>query len=60
MRRFPDVEINDNNAADAFVLMAMGLDWLGRAPAVMPAVNRTALDAVKWPDLLQDPGRGAA
>lgn len=49
VRRYPMVEINDNNVADAWVLMAMGLDWLGRPLCSVPAVNREALAKVEWP-----------
>ena len=49
-RRFPDVEIRNNNEADALVLAAMGADHLGCPIGDMPAVNRAALDAVRWPE----------
>lgn len=41
----------DDNRADAVVLCAMGLDYLGHPAAKMPANHRRALDAVKWPEL---------
>lgn len=47
-RRFPDVEVRDNNQADALVLAAMGADHLGHPIATMPASHRAALDAVRW------------
>lgn len=47
-RRFPDFE-GDNNAADALWLAAMGADHLGVPLVAMPAVNRAALDGVRWP-----------
>lgn len=40
----------DDNAADAVVLMAMGLDRLGTPLAAMPAAHRRALDKVAWPE----------
>ncbi len=49
VRRFPDYTGSNNNSADAYVLMAMGLDHLGYPLVEMPALNRTALDAVRWP-----------
>jgi crossover junction endodeoxyribonuclease RuvC len=51
VRRFPTFTGSNNNAADALVLCAMGLDHLGYPIADMPAVNRTALGAVRWPDM---------
>ena len=50
-RRWPQyVTEGDDNAADAVVLMAMGLDWSGRPLTPMPATHRRALDKVAWPD----------
>lgn len=49
-RRFPHVDIPDNNAADALVLAALGYDHLTGQPLVdLPQANRYALDAVAWP-----------
>ncbi|WP_308117510.1 hypothetical protein [Streptomyces anatolicus] len=36
--------------ADAYILMAMGLHWLGYPLAVVPDTHRRALDSVRWPD----------
>ncbi|QCX81106.1 hypothetical protein C9F11_37615 [Streptomyces sp. YIM 121038] len=36
--------------ADAYVLMAMGLHWLGYPLAVVADDRRRALDSVRWPD----------
>jgi crossover junction endodeoxyribonuclease RuvC len=52
VRRFPALEVNDNNVADAVVLMAMGCDRAGVPLVDMPAVNREALAKVDWPPLL--------
>jgi crossover junction endodeoxyribonuclease RuvC len=41
--------------ADALVLAAMGVDWLGCPMAPMPQTHRAALDAVHWPDALSPP-----
>jgi hypothetical protein len=35
--------------ADAYILLAMGLHWLGYPLAVVPDTHRRALDAVRWP-----------
>lgn len=39
----------DDNQVDALWLRAAGLDHLAHPPAVMPAAQRAALAAVKWP-----------
>lgn len=50
-RRWPAWETaGDDNRADAVVLMAAGLDWLGHAPADMPKTHRCALEGVDWPE----------
>lgn len=49
-RRFPSVEVANNNEADALVLAAMGADHLGSSLVAMPATHRAALDAVRWPE----------
>jgi Holliday junction resolvasome RuvABC endonuclease subunit len=41
----------NDNACDAVVLAAMGLDWLDRPLCPMPRTHRRALDMVTWPDL---------
>lgn len=49
-RRWPDWQTHgDDNAADAVVLMAMGLDALGHPIATIPDKNRAALAKVAWP-----------
>jgi hypothetical protein len=35
--------------ADAYVLMAMGMDWLGYPLATVPTTHRRALKGVAWP-----------
>jgi len=50
IRKGADVE--DNNAADAWWLRAMAFDTYGEPLVKMPQVNRSALDAVKWPQPL--------
>jgi crossover junction endodeoxyribonuclease RuvC len=49
VRRYPDVEVTNNNEADALVLRAMGCDWLGEPLATVPQTHRAALDKVAWP-----------
>lgn len=50
MKRF-GLEMDTHNATDSWWLRAMALDALGCPLAPMPAVNRAALDAVKWPQV---------
>lgn len=49
-KRLPAFDGN-NDCADAAFLRAMALDFYGFPVCDMPAVNRTALDAIAWPDL---------
>lgn len=53
-RRFPTwaagINGDDDNLADAVMLMAAGRDALGHPLAPMPATHRKALDAVTWPE----------
>ncbi|MFJ8538116.1 hypothetical protein [Streptomyces sp. NPDC093591] len=48
-RRYGAVLDNDNEA-DALVLRAAGLDWLGQPLAEVPDGHRAALAGVQWPD----------
>jgi hypothetical protein len=48
-RRYGAVCPTDDEA-DALVLRAAGLDWLGQPPAAVPAGHRAALAGVAWPD----------
>ncbi len=49
VRRYPYVDIADNNEGDALVLAAMGARHLGYPMEVsMPAKNLEALEAVRW------------
>lgn len=51
-RRWPSWQTGGNdNCADAVVLMAAGLDWLGAPVAVMPQQHRKALAGCQWPDM---------
>lgn len=49
-RRFEKFD-GGNDEADALWLAAMGADWSGVPLVDMPAVNRKALEAVKWPEV---------
>ncbi|MDF5755795.1 hypothetical protein [Spongiactinospora sp. TRM90649] len=50
-RRWPTWQTGgDENAADAVVLMAMGLDHLGHPAAIVPARHHAALERVAWPE----------
>ncbi|MFJ6061646.1 hypothetical protein ACIQHU_01260 [Streptomyces tendae] len=48
-RRYGAILDNDNEA-DALVLRAAGLDWLGVPLAEVPDGHRAALAGVQWPD----------
>lgn len=52
VRRYPDVEVNTNNEADALILAALGARHVGEPlEATLPADRLAALSAVKWPPL---------
>lgn len=52
-RRYADVvTVADNNQADAVALLAMATDRYGFAYVEVPAVNRTALSRVEWPQVV--------
>lgn len=57
-RRFGDqVKVANNNEADAFVLLAMALEYYGRPLADVPVTHRAALRKVEgWPVLNAEPG----
>ncbi len=44
-------EVDDNNAADAYWLRAMGLAHYEQRDAVLPEYRREALSKVQWPEL---------
>jgi len=49
-KRYPGVEVADDNQADALVLAAIGARLAGRAiEASLPAANLDALAKVRWP-----------
>lgn len=48
-RRFPDVDLRDNNQADALWLAAMGARHLERPIDDVPQLNQAAMAAVRWP-----------
>ncbi|MFJ6707004.1 MULTISPECIES: hypothetical protein [unclassified Streptomyces] len=49
------VALRNDNEADAYVLAAMGHDWLGDPLAEAPESHRAALARVEWPELLPPP-----
>jgi crossover junction endodeoxyribonuclease RuvC len=58
VRRFPDIEVDGNDTADALTLAAMGADWAGFPLAKMPEAQRAVLHAlakgrpaIDWPVL---------
>jgi hypothetical protein len=52
---FPQFDVTHRpglgDEADAFILAAMGADWLGYPLVEVPANHRKALDGCEWPDL---------
>jgi crossover junction endodeoxyribonuclease RuvC len=55
IRRYAHMPISGNDEADAYVLQAMGLDYLGHAPLPVPQSHRVALDGATWPENLPLP-----
>lgn len=49
MTRYRNAVIRNDNEADAVVLAAMGLHWLGHPRAAVPPRHLTALDGCVWP-----------
>lgn len=58
VRRYPDVDVSGNDVADALVLAAMGVRWLGRPVDVVSMVCCSALEKVAWPSPLVSGGSG--
>lgn len=54
VRRYPDVEVTDNNTADALVLAAMGLRHLGHPIDDLPLTHLRAMSKVAWPTLANE------
>lgn len=54
IRRYPHVDVNGNDEADALLLAAMGARWLGRPLERQPLAktHTAALDKVTWPEQL--------
>jgi crossover junction endodeoxyribonuclease RuvC len=51
-RRWPQFATGgDDNLADAVVLAAMGSEHLGKPLTALPAANRAAVEAVRWPEV---------
>lgn len=58
VRRFPGIEVDGNDMADALTMAAMGADWAGYPLAPMPVAHRSVLTAlnkgrpvIDWPVL---------
>lgn len=51
IRRYPDVNVRNNNEADSLVFRAMGCDHLGVPLVPVPQTHRAALEKVAWPDM---------
>jgi Holliday junction resolvasome RuvABC endonuclease subunit len=58
VRRLPEVDVKDDNEADALWIAAMAADHYGCPIVAMPQANRAALDVVDWPVLVQLAGTG--
>ena len=62
VRRFPDIEVNGNDQADALTMAAMGADWAGFPLVKMPEAHRAVLTAkntkgkpaIDWPVLRKE------
>lgn len=54
-RRFPHVDVRDNNQADSLILAAMGADHAGVPLVELPKVHREALAKVAWPSNVPAP-----
>lgn len=50
-RRYPDVDLENNNEADALVFAAAGAHRLGQPLVDVPESHAAALDGITWPDL---------
>ena len=51
IRRYTQIEVANNNEADALVLAAMGAHHAGFPLIEVPATHRIALAKVAWPDI---------
>lgn len=52
VKRYPHIEVEGNDEADALILTAMGARHLGRPiERGLPAVNLAAMNGVRWPEL---------
>lgn len=57
IRRYPHIDVNGNDEADALILAAMGARHLGHplelgltSGNILPKTHRAAMDAVHWPN----------
>lgn len=52
IKRYPTVNVEGNDQADALVLAAMGARWLGYPiERSLPEVNLAAMNGARWPEL---------
>lgn len=58
-KRYPDVEVESNDEADALLCAAMGARHLGFPIDDLPATHLAAMNAVEWPELLSDDDRAS-
>lgn len=56
IRRYPAIDIRNNDVADAVILRAMGEHALGRPLAAVPKDHAAALRKVAWPDYIDIEG----
>ena len=50
-RRFPHVDVADNNQADALWLAAIGAQHLGVPVVDLPQAHLTVMDKIRWPEV---------
>jgi len=50
VRRYPDIDVDGNDTADAVALLDIGMHLLGQPLTHVPALNRTVLDGITIPD----------
>lgn len=55
IRRYPHVEVDGNDCADALVLAALGARWLGKPlESDLPQHHLRALDKIAWPHQVKE------
>jgi crossover junction endodeoxyribonuclease RuvC len=51
IKRWPELDIADNNQADALILAMMGAQWAGAITGEFPSTHLAALEKCEWPSL---------